>query len=107
MNKVFDQLKNMGEEKLGQLVAKLLSNEKFVQGVQVLVSKSLEAKEMVDKQVQVLLGAMGLPTAEEYRNLIERLESVEEDLDVIKERLGKLEQKNKSKAKKKASPKKS
>jgi len=81
-----EQMKSLGEEKVGQLAAKLLSNQKFVQGMQLVVSNSLEAKETLDRRVQVILGALGVPTAADHREIVERLEALERDLDEARDR---------------------
>jgi len=87
MSGFVQQVKAMGEEKVGQLAAKLLSNPKFVQGIQVIVSNGLEAKEALDKNLQLVVGALGLPTAAEQHETVERIEALERDLEELRDRL--------------------
>jgi len=106
MSGFVQQVKAMGEEKVGQLAAKLLSNQKFVQGIQLIVSNGLEAKETVDKNVQLVMGALGMPTAADFRESVEKLESIERDLEELRDRVERLtdemQKLRKAKPKKKA-----
>ena len=90
MSGFVQQIKAMGEEKVGQLAAKLLSNQKFVQGIQLIVSNGLEAKETMDKNMQLVMGAMGMPTAADYRENTDKLEALERDVEEMRDRMARM-----------------
>jgi polyhydroxyalkanoate synthesis regulator phasin len=76
-NAVMKKLVATGEERVGKLVQQLMSNEKFVAGVQAIVARGLSAKGAVDKSFKAALSAMNLPTTSDLDKLGERLEALE------------------------------
>ena len=83
-NPVMKKLVATGEERIGKLVQQLMSNEKFVTGVQAMVSSALSAKGTVDKSIRTALSAMNLPSTAD-------LETLREKIDELETLLGKLE----------------
>lgn len=83
-NPVMKKLVATGEERIGKLVQQLMSNEKFVTGVQAMVSSALSAKGTVDKSIRTALSAMNLPSTAD-------LETLREKIDELEALLGKLE----------------
>lgn len=83
-NPVMKKLVATGEERIGKLVQQLMSNEKFVTGVQTMVSSALSAKGTVDKSIRTALSAMNLPSTAD-------LETLREKIDELETLLGKLE----------------
>lgn len=77
-----------GEERVGKLVQQLMSNEKFVAGVQAIVSRALVAKGAADKGLKVALSAMNLPSKTDLEQLQVRLDSLEAMLSDFETRLG-------------------
>ena len=57
-NPVMKRLVETGEERIGKIAQQLLSNEKFVATLQGLVSRTLAAKGMLDKNLRSALAAM-------------------------------------------------
>ncbi|MDP3236339.1 MAG: hypothetical protein Q8S33_25420 [Myxococcales bacterium] len=66
-----------GEERIGKLVQQLMSNEKFVAGVQTLVSRALSAKGTMDKSIKTALSAMNLPSTGDLDTLREKIDDLE------------------------------
>ncbi|MBL9038955.1 MAG: hypothetical protein JNG84_10600 [Archangium sp.] len=83
-NPVMKKLVATGEERIGKLVQQLMSNEKFVSGVQTIVGRALSAKGTLDKSLRTALSAMNLPSTadvETLREKIDELDKVLSDLD--------------------------
>jgi len=78
-NPVVKRLVETGEERVGKLASALLSNERFVSALQMLVSRSLAAKGTVDKSLRTALAAMNLPSSAD----VESLRSKVADLEVL------------------------
>jgi hypothetical protein len=80
-----------GEERVGRLVTQLLSNQKFVSGVQTLVASAISAKGSLDKSLKRALGAMNVPTSDDLEGMQRKLQELESSVAAITDRLGKLE----------------
>ncbi len=76
-NPMMKKLVATGEERIGKLVQQLMSNEKFVAGVQTLVSKALSAKGTMDKSIKTALSAMNLPSTGDLDTLREKIDDLE------------------------------
>ena len=63
-----------------------MSNEKFVLGIQTIMSRALSAKGSLDKSLRTALSAMNLPSTGD-------LELVREKIDELEKMLGQLETK--------------
>jgi hypothetical protein len=86
-NVMVSQLVKQGEERLSKLASQLLSNEKFVQVIQVSVQRALSAKGLLDKNLKLVLAAMNLPSTADIRSLNERLDDLERLLSELEERI--------------------
>lgn len=80
----------LGEEKMGEVVNQLLSNEAFVGAVQKAIASSLGAKRSMDKGMTTLLGLVNIPTLEDVDKIREKMNDLEEALAEIGGRLEKL-----------------
>jgi hypothetical protein len=76
-NPVMKKLVATGEERVGKLAQQLMSNERFVAGVQTIVSTALSAKGAVDKSLKAALSAMNLPSTADLEKLRAQLEALE------------------------------
>ncbi|BDG08431.1 hypothetical protein [Anaeromyxobacter paludicola] len=76
-----------GEERVGKLVTQLLSNEKFVSGLQSVVASALSAKTAVDRGVKRTLQAVNLPSTEDVEELRRKLSDLESMLDQLADRV--------------------
>ncbi|HZH04700.1 MAG TPA: hypothetical protein VEY30_13020 [Myxococcaceae bacterium] len=85
-----------GEEQVGRLAQQLLSNEKFVAAVQGLVTRSLAARDTVDKSLRAALSAMNLPTAAEVDSLRTKVGDLETLLGGVEKKVDALLKRSKS-----------
>lgn len=88
-NPVMKKLVATGEERIGKLVQQLMSNEKFVTGIQTIVSRGLSAKGTLDKSIRSALSAMNLPSTGDLESLREKIDEVEKLLGTLE---GKIDQ---------------
>jgi polyhydroxyalkanoate synthesis regulator phasin len=89
-NPVMKKLVATGEERIGKLVQQLMSNEKFVAGIQTIVSRGLSAKGTVDKSIRTALSAMNLPSTGDLENLREKLDELEKLLSQLEGKVDRL-----------------
>lgn len=95
-NPVMKRLVATGEERIGKLVQQLMSNEKFVAGIQGIVSKALSAKGTADKSIRTALSAMNLPSTGDLESLREKIDDLETLLAKLEGKVDQLaEQKKK------------
>jgi polyhydroxyalkanoate synthesis regulator phasin len=95
-NPVMKKLVATGEERIGKLVQQLMSNEKFVAGIQTIVSRGLSAKGTLDKSIRTALSAMNLPSTGDLETLREKIDELEKILSGLE---GKIDQLTESKQK--------
>jgi polyhydroxyalkanoate synthesis regulator phasin len=95
-NPMMKKLVATGEERIGKLVQQLMSNEKFISGIQTIVSRGLSAKGSLDKSIRTALSAMNLPSTADLETLREKIDELEKILGSLE---GKIDQLNESKKK--------
>ena len=86
-NPMMKKLVATGEERIGKLVQQLMSNEKFVAGVQTLVSRALSAKGTMDKSIKTALSAMNLPSTGDLDTLREKIDDLESLLSQLESKV--------------------
>ncbi len=91
-NAVMKKLVATGEERIGKLVQQLMSNEKFVAGVQSIVGRALSAKGSVDKSIRTALSAMNLPSTGDLETVREKIEELEKVLGQVEGKIDELMQ---------------
>jgi polyhydroxyalkanoate synthesis regulator phasin len=82
-NAVLKKMIATGEERVGKLASQLLSSEKLMGALQKTVSAAMEAKGVVERNFQMALSTLNVPTASDVKKLegkIEELERVFEGL---------------------------
>lgn len=79
-----------GEAQVGKIATQLLSNEKFVAGIQTIVSSALSAKGALDKQLKRALAAMNLPTTDDVDQLKAKLAELESLLDGLADKVSSI-----------------
>ena len=94
-NPMMKKLVATGEERIGKLVQQLMSNEKFVAGIQTIVSRGLSAKGTVDKSIRTALSAMNLPSTADLETLREKIDEVEKLLGTLEGKIDQLADKKK------------
>lgn len=85
-------LLNLGEERMGEVVAQLLANERFVAAMQGAITGGLQAKRSVDKNVSRLLDMANVPTLEDVYQLREKLAELEDLLADVLDRVQHLDE---------------
>ena len=91
-NPMMKKLVATGEERIGKLVQQLMSNEKFVAGIQTIVSRGLSAKGTVDKSIRSALSAMNLPSTGDLETVREKIEELEKVLGQVEGKIDELMQ---------------
>lgn len=89
-NPVMKKLVATGEERIGKVVQQLMANEKFVAGVQSLVSRALSAKGSVDKSIRSALSAMNLPSTGDLDVLRGKIDDLEQMLGQVESKVSAL-----------------
>lgn len=89
-NPMMKKLVATGEERIGKLVQQLMSNEKFVAGVQTIVGRALSAKGSVDKSIRTALSAMNLPSTGDLEFVREKLDELETVLSQVEGKIDDL-----------------
>lgn len=89
-NPMVKKLVETGEERVGKLASKMLSNEGFVAALQSLVSKSLAAKGSLDKSLRSALAAMNLPSSADVESLRAKVDDLERLLTSVEKKLDAL-----------------
>ncbi len=89
-NPVMKKLVETGEQGVGKIAQQLLSNEKFVATVQQLVSRSLQAKGMLDKSLRTALSTMNLASSADIETLRGKVADLEKLLGSIESKVDSL-----------------
>ncbi len=92
-NPVMKKLVATGEERVGKLVQQLMSNEKFVAGIQKAVTSGLQAKGTLDKSIRTALSAMNLPSTGDLENLRGKIDDLEKLLGSLEAKIDSLSSK--------------
>jgi hypothetical protein len=76
-----------GEERVGKIVAAVLSSEKAMAAVQAAVTSAMNARSTLEKGVRTAMQAANLPTTDDVAELRRRLEELEAIIDGLAARL--------------------
>ncbi len=93
-NPVMKKLVETGEERIGKIAQQLLSNERFVAAIQLIVSRTLAAKGTVDKSIRTGLSAMNLPSTADLDLLRSKVDDLERMLASVEGKVDSLVGKN-------------
>ena len=80
-----------GEERLSKLATELLSNEKVMGTLQKTVSAAIEAKGLVERNVQTALATMNIPTAGDVKKLEGKIEELEKVFEALSNKISDLQ----------------
>ena len=86
-NPMVKKLVETGEERVGKLAQALLSNERFVAALQMLITRTLSAKGVLDKSLRSALAAMNLPSTEDVESLRRKIADLDATLGRIESKL--------------------
>jgi polyhydroxyalkanoate synthesis regulator phasin len=76
-----------GEEQVGKVVGKLLSNEGVATGVQTLISGAVQARATIERGVSQALHAANLPSRDDVDALRRKLDELEAMIDGLTEKV--------------------
>ncbi|HKC58999.1 MAG TPA: hypothetical protein VKB92_02855 [Myxococcales bacterium] len=91
-NPVLKKMIATGEERVGKIATQLLSNEKLMGALQKTVSAALEAKGLVERNVQSVLSTMNIPTAGDVQRLQGKIEELERVFEGLSAKIAELQQ---------------
>ena len=90
-NPLLKKMIETGEERLSKLATDLLSNEKVMGTLQKTVSAAIEAKGLVERNVQTALSTMNIPTAGDVRKLEGKIEELEKVFEALSTKITELQ----------------
>src|SRR5438094_5512552 len=86
-NPVLKKMIETGEERVGKIATHLLSNEKLMGALQKTVSAALEAKGLVERNVQSVLSTMNIPSAADVQRWQGRIDEREGVSDALSSKI--------------------
>ena len=90
-NPVLKKLIETGEQRVGKLATQLLSNETLMGALQKTVTAALEAKDLVERNVQTVLSTMHIPTAGDVQRLQGKIEELERVFEALSAKISELQ----------------
>ena len=93
-NSVLKKMIATGEQRVGKLAAQLLSNETFMAALQKTVNAAIEAKGIVERNLQTALSTLNVPTAGDVKKLEGKIEELERVFEGLSARIAELQKKN-------------
>jgi hypothetical protein len=90
-NPVFKKMIATGEERVGKIATHLLSNEKLMGALQKTVSAALEAKGLVERNVQNVLSTMNIPTSGDVQRLQGKIDELERVFEGLSAKVAELQ----------------
>jgi polyhydroxyalkanoate synthesis regulator phasin len=90
-NAFFKRLVATGEERLTKAATDLLSNEKVMGSLQRAIGAALDAKGLVERNVQTVLSTMNIPTASDVQKLEGKLEELEKVFEALSSKISELQ----------------
>ena len=95
-NPVFKKMIATGEERVGKLATHLLANEKLMGALQKTVSAALEAKGVLERNVQSVLSTMNIPTANDVQRLQGKIDELERVFEGLSAKIAELQKREAS-----------
>ena len=90
-NPVLKKMIETGEERVGKIATHLLSNEKLMGALQKTVSAALEAKCLVERNVQSVLSTMNIPSAADVQRLQGKIDELERVFEALSSKITELQ----------------
>lgn len=84
------KLLNLGTEKIQELVGELMKNEKFQSAAARATGQALLAKGRFDKNMQLVLGLLNVPSRKDFQRLNDKIESLNGKIGSLSAKLDKL-----------------
>jgi hypothetical protein len=80
----------MGESRLGQLAEELLANPRMAETFSGALQRAARTKGQVDRNMQMLLGLLNMPSKADYNRLLSKIESLQGSLVNLNIKLDRL-----------------
>jgi polyhydroxyalkanoate synthesis regulator phasin len=93
-NPVLKKMIETGEERVGKIATHLLSNEKLMGALQKTVSAALEAKGLVERNVQSVLSTMNIPSAADVHRLQGKIDELERVFEALSAKIAELQKRD-------------
>jgi polyhydroxyalkanoate synthesis regulator phasin len=93
-NAVLKKMIATGEERVGKLASQLLSNEKLMGALQKTVSAALEAKGVMERNLQTALATLNVPTSSDVKKLEGKIDELERVFEALTAKIAELQKKN-------------
>jgi polyhydroxyalkanoate synthesis regulator phasin len=90
-NPVLKRMIETGEQRVGKLATQLLSNDVLMGVLQRTVSAALEAKGLVERNVQTVLSTMNIPSAGDVQRLQGKIEELERVFEGLSAKIAELQ----------------
>lgn len=84
------KLLGLGTEKLQELMGEMMKNEHFQQALGQAMTRALSAKHQLDKNMQMVLGLLSVPSRADVRRLEDRIEGLASQIAALAGRLDAL-----------------
>jgi hypothetical protein len=91
---VLERLRRRGEEVFTQISAELMSNPRFVKGME----RALRGKEKMETAAARAIKTMSIPTRTEFKKAVRRIEALEQEVAALKKKAKKTSRQRKSAA---------
>lgn len=86
-NKVIDEIGERWEETLSLISNRILSNERILNLVQMIITKAVTARGRVNKNMETVLNSLNLPTRKDIQKLYEHIDELDEKISKLLKRL--------------------
>jgi polyhydroxyalkanoate synthesis regulator phasin len=90
-NPVLKKMIETGEERVGKIATQLLSNEVLMGALQKTVSAAMEAKGLVERNVQSVLSTMNIPSAADVQRLQGKIDELERVFEALSAKIAELQ----------------
>jgi len=73
---LFRRIVSLGEDGLTDLSNRLLENKAFARALEQALERGFKTKKNVDRNMQIALGLLNMPSKRDYKNLSDKIESL-------------------------------
>ena len=87
---LWGRLVGVGEEKLGQFTEELLANPRVTDALASAFTRAAQTKGKVDRNLQMVLGALNLPSRQDFNKLASKVEALQGSLVNLNIKLDRL-----------------
>lgn len=87
---LWQRLVGAGEEKLGLFAEEILANQRVTEALATALTRAAETKGKVDRNMQLLLGALNLPSKQDFNRLVSKVEALQGSLVNLNIKLDRL-----------------